>query len=68
MEPQRKADIFTNSRVSDHVSGSHPDLLVMPPLFGEGNLMDISGSRYENGLFSSSLSDIFNKKCVSLLF
>ncbi|THU49644.1 hypothetical protein C4D60_Mb06t11700 [Musa balbisiana] len=61
MVPQRVTSIPPTSRLADHVSGFQSDVLSLPPLFGKGNIMDLSGP-YENGLFSSSLSDILNKK------
>ena len=65
LEPQRMTSISTISRVADHVSESQSDpLALQSSLFSEGNIMDLSGSHFENGLFSSSLSDIFNNKCV----
>ena len=33
-------------------------------LSGVAKKVTLNGAQYENGLFSSSLSDIFNKKCV----
>ncbi|CAL9767869.1 unnamed protein product [Musa acuminata subsp. burmannicoides] len=63
LEPQRMTSISTISRVADHVSESRSDpLALQSSLFSEGNIMDLSGSHFENGLFSSSLSDIFNNK------
>ncbi|WOL02545.1 hypothetical protein Cni_G11264 [Canna indica] len=62
MEQQRATNVSTASKLSDHVSRSQSSLLAPPPLFGEGDVMDLSGLHYENGLFSSSLSDIFSKK------
>lgn len=67
-EPQRMANISTGSRVSDHVSRLQPDVLVSSPVFPEESLTDLCGSHYENGLFSSSLSDMFNRKCVFLSY
>lgn len=63
MVPQRVTSIPPTSRLADHVSEFQSDMLSLPPLFGKGNIMDLSGP-YENGLFSSSLSDILDKKCV----
>ncbi|XP_064985296.1 protein MEI2-like 4 isoform X3 [Musa acuminata AAA Group] len=60
--PQRMTSISTMARVADHVSRSQSDRLVVPPLFSKGNLMDRSEPHHENGLFSSSLSDIFDRK------
>lgn len=62
--PQRMTSISTMARVADHVSRSQSDRLVVPPLFSKGNLMDRSEPHHENGLFSSSLSDIFDRKCL----
>lgn len=33
--------------------------------FMEGDKINMTGSQYENGLFSSSLSELFNRKCKS---
>ncbi|XP_042436071.1 protein MEI2-like 4 isoform X1 [Zingiber officinale] len=65
-EPQRMASISAGSRVSDHVSRLQPDLLASSPVFAEESLTNLCGSHYENGLFSSSLSDMFNRKSVRL--
>ncbi|RRT72698.1 hypothetical protein B296_00007057 [Ensete ventricosum] len=62
--PQRMSSISTMARVADHVSRSQSDQLVVPPLISKGNLMDRSEPHYEHGLFSSSLSDMFDRKCV----
>lgn len=50
-------DLGTRSNVNAH-SASY---------FMEGDKFNMTGSQYENGLFSSSLSELFNRKC-KLLF
>ncbi|WOK97485.1 hypothetical protein Cni_G06193 [Canna indica] len=63
MEPQKMTSISTISRVTDHVSRSQFNMFTFPTsLSGEGNIMSPSGADHENGLFSSSFPDIFDKK------
>lgn len=51
-------------KVFDQSVGSHPNLYMQPAsLFMEGSKAESNGPQYENSLFSSSLSDIFKKKC-----
>ncbi|XP_058102899.1 protein MEI2-like 4 isoform X2 [Magnolia sinica] len=54
---------MTSWKVTNRDIGSHSNLYMQPAsYFVEGNKVDLDGSQYENGLFSSSLSDIFKKK------
>lgn len=63
MEPQKSTGISTTPRVTSHTAGPQADLLSLPAsICCEGNTRDISGSHYENGLFSCSFSKIFDKK------
>lgn len=41
------------------------DLTSIP---AEGDRISIMGGQYENGLFSSSLSELFSRKCMSYFF
>lgn len=67
-EPQRMANISIGTRVSHHASELQSDALISSPLLGEESLPDLCGSHYESGLFSSSLSDMFSRKCVFLSY
>ncbi|XP_042373102.1 protein MEI2-like 4 isoform X1 [Zingiber officinale] len=63
MEPQKFTSISTTPRVTSHAAVPQADLLSLPSsICCEGNTRDISGSHYENGLFSCSFSKIFDKK------
>jgi len=51
--------------VNDEDFGLRANLSVRPAfLFTEGNKVDMNGFRYENGLFSNSLSELLDRKCV----
>ncbi|XP_072978531.1 protein MEI2-like 4 isoform X1 [Typha angustifolia] len=54
----------TSWRTGDKVSGSHSGLFVNASVFAEAKKVDQNGNNYENGHFSSSLPDIFNKKLI----
>lgn len=61
---ERTSLSMTSRKVVDHSLGSHANLYTQPAsLFAEGNKAELNGPQYENSLFSSSLSDIFKKKC-----
>ncbi|XP_008811110.2 protein MEI2-like 4 isoform X2 [Phoenix dactylifera] len=54
---------LTSWMTANHDSGSRPYLLAQPAsLFVQGNGVSLNGTHYENGLFSSSFSDILDKK------
>ncbi|KAF8378071.1 hypothetical protein HHK36_029406 [Tetracentron sinense] len=61
---ERTANLSMGSwRSMDHALGTRSNLYVHPAsYFVEGNKIDKSRTQYENGLFSSSLSEIFNRK------
>lgn len=63
MEPQKFTSISTTPRVTSHAAVQQADLLSLPASIScEGSTRDVSGSHYENGLFSCSFSEIFDKK------
>ncbi|XP_077250466.1 protein MEI2-like 4 isoform X2 [Tasmannia lanceolata] len=60
---ERTSSLSINSwKVIDQDSGSRSKYMQPGFLFVEGNMVDFNGPHYENGLFSSSLSEIFTKK------
>lgn len=67
MGPDRTTNItMTSWRTASHDSGPRSDLLAQSSsLFAQGNRVSLNGAHYENGLFSSSLSDMLDKKCTS---
>lgn len=68
MNPRRMNNINTIPKDADHVPGSRADLSALPaPFFGEGIERDLSESHYENGLFSSSFTDMFDKSAHIIL-
>ncbi|XP_043707545.1 protein MEI2-like 4 isoform X4 [Telopea speciosissima] len=61
---ERTANLSLTSWGSmDQDAGARPNLYVQPASYlVEGNKIDLNGAQYENSLFSSSLSEIFNGK------
>ncbi|XP_058092930.1 protein MEI2-like 4 isoform X2 [Magnolia sinica] len=61
---ERSSNLSMSSwKVMEQDLGTRSNLYVQPAaLFVEGNKVGLSGPPYENSLFSSSLSEIFNKK------
>lgn len=52
----------------DHDLGSKTNTnMESLPYFFDGSKMNLMGSQYENGLFSSSMSDLFSRNCMSSL-
>ncbi|XP_008791022.1 protein MEI2-like 4 isoform X2 [Phoenix dactylifera] len=64
MGPDRSVNItMTPWRTASHDSGPRSDLLVQSSsLIAQGSRVSLNGTHYENGLFSSSLSDMLDKK------
>ncbi|XP_020253576.1 protein MEI2-like 4 isoform X2 [Asparagus officinalis] len=53
---------MTSWRACSQEFALRPNLCLPTSLFIEGNKVDMDGSRYENGLFSSSLSELLDRK------
>lgn len=59
---------LTSWMTANYDSGSRSYLLAQPgSLFVQGNGVSLNGTHHENGLFSSSFSDILDKKCAPFL-
>lgn len=53
----------------DHDLGSRTNSnMESLPYFFDGDKIDFMGAQYENGLFSSSMSDLFSRNCMSSVF
>lgn len=55
MRRTAERDLGTRSNMNGHSAS----------FFMEGDKINMTGSHYESGLFSSSLSELFNRKCKS---
>ncbi|XP_042501917.1 protein MEI2-like 4 isoform X2 [Macadamia integrifolia] len=67
---ERTANLFLTSwgSMDQQDAGTRSSLYVQPASYiVEGNKIDVNGARYEKGLFSSSLSEIFSKKSNDVL-
>lgn len=51
-------------RALEHDLGVRSNFSLEPSYFMEGNKMNLIGGQGENGLFSSSLSELFSRKCM----
>ena len=57
--------LMNSWRANDKDFGFRANLSIRSAaLFTEGNKVDMSGFHYDNGLFSSSLSELLDRKCV----
>ncbi|KAL5717326.1 hypothetical protein ACHQM5_010350 [Ranunculus cassubicifolius] len=63
-QSERRMDMSTNSwRSVGHSLGTRSNIFLQPSSsLVESHTVDMNGIQHENGLFSSSLSEIFNKK------
>lgn len=53
----------------DHDLGSRTNSNIEPvPYCFDGDNINLTGAQYENGLFSSSMSDLFSRNCKCSLF
>lgn len=53
-------------RALEHDLGARSNFNLEPSYFMEGNKLNLIGTQGENSLFSSSLSDLFSRKCMSI--
>lgn len=53
-------------RTLEHDLSARSNFNLEPSYFMEGNKLNLIGSQGENSLFSSSLSELFSRKCMSI--